>query len=256
MKRRGKGERPKSDAFPASLSKRLRRPPPTEAAEGEPAEATAAASPSVVLVTGLPADCTVLELKSRLEIYGPISRTRIDVDGRGFVTFRSDHAAAAAISASLDPAFGVTVRSKKSSSNFHGNDVEVSFSCQGWWSSNLDYLDAPMMLEGSLKEVVKEMEEKSRRSVQWRFAAFTEEKAKELRLLTMKGVSITLIVSGEASGCRRGQRATSPLTLPTTGVEGASSFLFLFFFFFGLEGNDTLSSYSSSATHAKMPCRV
>ncbi|CAD5194367.1 unnamed protein product [Musa acuminata subsp. malaccensis] len=113
MKRRGKGERPKSDAFPASLSKRLRRPPPTEAAEGEPAEATAAASPSVVLVTGLPADCTVLELKSRLEMYGPISRTRIDVDGRGFVTFRSDHAAEAAISASLDPAFGVTVRSKK-----------------------------------------------------------------------------------------------------------------------------------------------
>ncbi|CAL9081134.1 unnamed protein product [Musa textilis] len=110
MKRRGKGERPKSDAFPASLSKRLRRPPPTEAAEGEPAEATAAASPSVVLVTGLPADCTVLELKSRLEMYGPISRTRVDVDGRGFVTFRSDHAAAAAISASLDPAFGVTVR--------------------------------------------------------------------------------------------------------------------------------------------------
>ncbi|XP_064996359.1 uncharacterized protein At1g27050-like [Musa acuminata AAA Group] len=113
MKRRGKGERAKSDAFPASLSKRLRRPPPTEAAEGEPAEATAAASPSVVLVTGLPADCTVLELKSRLEMYGPISRTRIDVDGRGFVTFRSDHAAEAAISASLDPAFGVTVRSKK-----------------------------------------------------------------------------------------------------------------------------------------------
>ncbi|KAJ8464658.1 hypothetical protein OPV22_027210 [Ensete ventricosum] len=113
MKRKGKGERPKSDAFPASLSKRLRRPPPTEAAEREPAEATAAASPSVVLVTGLPADCTVLELKSRLEMYGPISRTRIDVDGRGFVTFRSDHAAEAAISASLDLAFGVTVRSIK-----------------------------------------------------------------------------------------------------------------------------------------------
>ncbi|THU45469.1 hypothetical protein C4D60_Mb02t18260 [Musa balbisiana] len=222
MKRRGKGERPKSDAFPASLAKRLRRPPPTEAAEGEPAEATAAASPSVVLVTGLPADCTVLELKSRLEMYGPISRTRIDVDGRGFVTFRSDHAAEAAISASLDPAFGVTVRSKKLFSNFHGNDVEVSFSSQGWWSLDLDYLDAPMTLEASLIEAVKETEEKSRRLVRWRFTTFTKEKVKELRLLTMEGVSITSIVSREASGCWRGQRVTSPLTIPMTSVEGAS----------------------------------
>lgn len=66
------------------------------------------------MVTGIPSDCTVLELKSRLEMYGPISRTRIDaVDGAGYVTFRSADSAEAAIAASLDPAFGVSIRSAK-----------------------------------------------------------------------------------------------------------------------------------------------
>lgn len=112
MNRRRKRERP-NNPLP-SLSKRLRRPP--EEADGEPEPAVAdrrSSSPSFVMVTGLPVDCTVLELKSRLEMYGPISRIRVDVDGSGYVAFRSDRSAEAAISASLDPAFGIAIRSKR-----------------------------------------------------------------------------------------------------------------------------------------------
>lgn len=67
---------------------------------------------SLVLVGGLPDGCTVLELKSRFEMYGAISRIRID-GSSGFITFRSQDSARAAISASLDSAFGITVRSRK-----------------------------------------------------------------------------------------------------------------------------------------------
>ncbi|OAY70547.1 Uncharacterized protein ACMD2_11234 [Ananas comosus] len=84
---------------------------------GAPSAAAASSSagaPSVVIVTGIPGDCTVLELKSRLEIYGPVARTRVDAaDGVGYVTFRSAAAADAAVAASLDPARGVAIRSKK-----------------------------------------------------------------------------------------------------------------------------------------------
>lgn len=106
-------------ASSSSLPKRARRAPAgaagrlPEAAEDELSRAAGrSSSPSLVMVTGLPADCTVLELKSRLEMYGPISRTRI-VDGSGYVTFRSDGAAEAAIAAALDPAFGITIQSKR-----------------------------------------------------------------------------------------------------------------------------------------------
>jgi hypothetical protein len=55
-----------------------------------------------------------MELKSRLEAYGPIARTRIDAAAAtGHVTFRSAAAAAAAIAASLDPDCGITIGSKK-----------------------------------------------------------------------------------------------------------------------------------------------
>nr|CAD1827912.1 unnamed protein product [Ananas comosus var. bracteatus] len=98
------------------ISKRLRRPLPLPPATPAAAEGggggggasssavASAAAPSVVIVTGLPGDCTVLELKSRLEIYGPVARTRVDAaDGVGYVTFRSAAAADAAVAASLDP---------------------------------------------------------------------------------------------------------------------------------------------------------
>ncbi|XP_043687193.1 uncharacterized protein At1g27050 [Telopea speciosissima] len=70
-------------------------------------------SPAVVVVTGLDQSCSVLDLKSRFEMYGSISRLRIDRGGLGFITFRSHDSAAAAISASLDPSFPVTVDSRK-----------------------------------------------------------------------------------------------------------------------------------------------
>ncbi|WCJ21786.1 homeobox protein 54 [Euphorbia peplus] len=69
--------------------------------------------PPALLVTGLSPDCSVLDLKSRFEIYGSISRIRIDRDGVGHVTYRSNDSAQAAISASLDPSFGITLHSKR-----------------------------------------------------------------------------------------------------------------------------------------------
>lgn len=66
----------------------------------------------MVLVTNLPHNCSVLSLKSRLEMYGGISRTRIDGE-TGYVSFRSRDSAEAAISASLDPSFGITLDSQK-----------------------------------------------------------------------------------------------------------------------------------------------
>lgn len=62
---------------------------------------SASASPSMVLVSGLPEGCSVMALKYRFEMYGPISRTRID-GSEGFITYRSREAADSAVSASSD----------------------------------------------------------------------------------------------------------------------------------------------------------
>ncbi|WOL04910.1 hypothetical protein Cni_G13633 [Canna indica] len=146
MTRRGKRERPEFDPFPTSLSVRLRQRLSVSRVEEEtnvvrhrpslpPLEAVESSSPSLVMVTSLPYDCTVLELKSHLEVYGPISRTRIDVDCCGFVTFRSNRAVEAAISASMDPTIGVSIRSK----NVHPSLLRLSSCCGGrrqgggWW---------------------------------------------------------------------------------------------------------------------------
>lgn len=122
-RRRGK-RRAHTNGIPSSTPKRLRRPDPTTPSvavavvdddkdDASLYKSSSSTSP-LVMVTGIPSDCTVLELKSRLEMYGPISRTRIDaVDGAGYVTFRSADSAEAAIAASLDPAFGVSIRSAK-----------------------------------------------------------------------------------------------------------------------------------------------
>ncbi|ESW29528.1 hypothetical protein PHAVU_002G077900 [Phaseolus vulgaris] len=74
---------------------------------------TRPAPPSVVLVMGLPQDCSVLDLKSRFGIYDAISRIRIDRDVVGFITYRSKDSSNAAIAAGVDPSFGITVSSKK-----------------------------------------------------------------------------------------------------------------------------------------------
>ena len=102
---------------PASVSKRRRplpdpAPSPT-ADEGGEKQSTRPAPPSAVVVMGLPIDCSVLDLKSRFEIYGPISRIRIDRDGVGYITYWSKESADSAISAGLDPSFAITINSKK-----------------------------------------------------------------------------------------------------------------------------------------------
>ncbi|MQM11440.1 hypothetical protein Taro_044347 [Colocasia esculenta] len=69
---------------------------------------------AAVLVNGLPFGCTVLGLKSRMQMYGTISRIRIDGEsGLGFVTYRSLDSARAAVSASADPAFGIVIGSSR-----------------------------------------------------------------------------------------------------------------------------------------------
>ncbi|KAG9155530.1 hypothetical protein Leryth_009946 [Lithospermum erythrorhizon] len=73
---------------------------------------SAAKSPSTVVVMGLPIECSVLDLKSRFEIYGPISRTRMDPNGLAYVTFRAQEAAEEAIAAAKDPSFQLTIQSR------------------------------------------------------------------------------------------------------------------------------------------------
>ncbi|KAI3714250.1 hypothetical protein L1987_72847 [Smallanthus sonchifolius] len=68
---------------------------------------------TAVFITGLSSGCSVLDLKSRFEIYGSISRTRVDSGGVAYITFRSRDAAESAISASRDPSFGITLNSAR-----------------------------------------------------------------------------------------------------------------------------------------------
>lgn len=88
-----------------------RRPLPEPVEEERPT--TRPSPPSAVVVMGLPLDCSVLDLKSRFEIYGSISRIRIDRDAVGYITYRNKDSADAAIAAGIDPSFGITVNSKK-----------------------------------------------------------------------------------------------------------------------------------------------
>ncbi|OVA00318.1 RNA recognition motif domain [Macleaya cordata] len=98
-----------------SLSKRLRPMPsysepdvPLDEQSNKPTNQNS----SMVLVTNLSHDCSVLKLKSRFEMYGSISRLRID-HGVGYITFRSKDSAEAAIAASLDPFLGITIETQK-----------------------------------------------------------------------------------------------------------------------------------------------
>ena len=91
--------------------KRRRPLPPPPPEEDKPTKRPT--PPSAVIIMGLPLDCSVLDLKSRFEIYGSISRIRIDRDAVGYITYRTKESADAAIAAGHDPSFGVTVNSKK-----------------------------------------------------------------------------------------------------------------------------------------------
>ncbi|CAM0883364.1 unnamed protein product [Alopecurus aequalis] len=119
MNRRSRRRGKRGRTSPDPPAKRRRGSLESESGELEaapvpvPAPATAP-QPSLVMVAGLPPGCGVIELKSRLEAYGPIARTRIDAAAAtGHVTFRSAAAATAAIAASLDPECGITIGSKK-----------------------------------------------------------------------------------------------------------------------------------------------
>nr|XP_011463114.1 PREDICTED: uncharacterized protein At1g27050 [Fragaria vesca subsp. vesca] len=99
---------------PASAPKRRRPlPPHTEEPELLDKPTFKPPPPPALVVLGLPPDSSVLDLKSRFEIYGPISRIRIDRDSIGHVAFRTADAAQAAVDAALDSAFGITLHSKK-----------------------------------------------------------------------------------------------------------------------------------------------
>ncbi|KAI4328376.1 hypothetical protein L6164_020733 [Bauhinia variegata] len=110
-----KREKPYFSRHAPSFAAKRRRPLPPLPTVDEDSEKqkTRPAPPSAVVVMGLPLDCSVLDLKSRFEIYGAISRIRIDRDGVGYITFRTKESADAAIAAGLDPSFGITVNSKK-----------------------------------------------------------------------------------------------------------------------------------------------
>ncbi|KAA8533023.1 hypothetical protein F0562_032860 [Nyssa sinensis] len=94
---------------PYSFPKR-RRPLPTS--QSDSPENSSAKTPTTLIVTGISPDCSILDLKSRFEIYGCISRTRMDPGGVAYITFRSKDSAESAIAASLDPSFGIGLDSK------------------------------------------------------------------------------------------------------------------------------------------------
>lgn len=100
---------------PYSLPKR-RRPLPLDAAPADDVDAPSksaseAKAPSSVVVIGVPVECSVLDLKSRFEMYGAISRTRMEPDGVAYINFRSNDAAQSAIDAARDSSFPVTLHS-------------------------------------------------------------------------------------------------------------------------------------------------
>ncbi|XP_022726452.1 uncharacterized protein At1g27050-like [Durio zibethinus] len=99
---------------PASISKRRRPLPPHPAPPTEDEDNSAIKpTPRAVVIMGLPPNCSVLDLKSRFEIYGSISRIRINRDAVGYIAYRSKESAESAVAASLDSSFGITIDSKK-----------------------------------------------------------------------------------------------------------------------------------------------
>lgn len=99
--------------MPTSLIKRRRQPHEVDDDVIEDKPIQKPAPPPALVVTGLGTGCSVLDLKSRFEIYGSTSRIRIDRDGVAYVMYRTKDSAEAAIAASLDPSFGDNLDSEK-----------------------------------------------------------------------------------------------------------------------------------------------
>lgn len=97
---------------PYSFPKR-RRPLPAATDDTVDASSNAASKkePKTVVVIGVPTECSVLDLKSRFEMYGPISRTRMEPNGMAYITFRSNDSAQSALDASRDPDFPISLHS-------------------------------------------------------------------------------------------------------------------------------------------------
>ncbi|KAJ8547858.1 hypothetical protein K7X08_021094 [Anisodus acutangulus] len=94
-----------------------RRPTPTTAVTDDPLpennnSSSTKQQPATVVVIGVPSECSVLDIKSRFEIYGSISRTRIEPNGLAHITFRSNDSAQSAVDAAVDSSFPVTLHSK------------------------------------------------------------------------------------------------------------------------------------------------
>ncbi|XP_051148936.1 uncharacterized protein At1g27050 [Andrographis paniculata] len=110
-----KREKPYSSRHaPYALHKRRRRPLPLDADDAlQDSSSTSAAAKlqTSVVVIGVPTDCSVLDIKSRFEMYGPISRTRMEPNGVAHVNFRSADAAQSAVDAARDSSFPITLNS-------------------------------------------------------------------------------------------------------------------------------------------------
>ncbi|CAL5355130.1 unnamed protein product [Camellia sinensis] len=113
---------------PYSFPKRRRPLPPPHpsshsATSDDCHQNSAAKSPSTVVAIGLSPNCSLLDIKSRFQIYGSISRTTIHHGGVAYITFRSKSSAESAIAASLDPSFGITLDSNKVQVTWATDDV-------------------------------------------------------------------------------------------------------------------------------------
>ncbi|KAL9226259.1 hypothetical protein vseg_002091 [Gypsophila vaccaria] len=106
-----KREKPYTSRHVPYTYPKRRRPPPPRPPSPEYKPQDKPAAPPSLLVLGLPTGCSVLDLKSRFEIYGSISRIRIDPLGVGSISFRTFEAAESAIAAALDPSFGISLDS-------------------------------------------------------------------------------------------------------------------------------------------------
>ncbi|KAF3671625.1 putative conserved oligomeric Golgi complex subunit 7-like [Capsicum annuum] len=100
---------------PYSFPKRRRPTPTTEdslPSENNSTSSTKQQPPASVVVIGVPSECSVLDIKSRFEIYGSISRTRIEPNGLAHITFRNNDSAQSAVEAAVDTSFPITLYSK------------------------------------------------------------------------------------------------------------------------------------------------
>ncbi|CAN6439312.1 unnamed protein product [Victoria cruziana] len=69
---------------------------------------------AVVIVSDLTAGCTVLELKTRFEMFGSVSRVKIDQTlGLGYITFRLRDSAELAVTTSKNPLYPISIGNKQ-----------------------------------------------------------------------------------------------------------------------------------------------